>query len=243
MSKLTAIRIRYENGTFSGEIPVGVFAENVNWTDTIALTDILGQVDFEEKGSIQDQIDKLLADKINYSEINNYIAEWINNNAIPIETDTTLTKMGVAADAEIVGDQLNQIKTDFNNITKETERLNNNYTSLRRDLQEIVAETYSRIDNTATYTLYIDCPEGTNIHGQNIHLNAKLFKNSTEVTNLFDDQYFTWTRQSSDYYGDLYWNGSHEQGTKTIIVTANDVRVNADFRCVFEYEGTTVTSD
>ena len=37
--------------------------------------------------------------------------------------------------------------------------------------------------------------------------------------------------------------GSLSTGTKIIQVTANDVRVNADFQCKFEYQDITVTSD
>lgn len=243
MSKLTTIRIRYENGTYSEQIPVGVFAENVNWTDTITLMDVLGQVAFDTKGPIQEQIDKLLTEKVDYSNLNNYIADWINNNYVQIQIDATLTKSGIAAEAKIVGDQLAQVKQNINNIAKDSQNLRTDYIDFKKDVRAILTNVDTKIDNSATYVLYIDCPQGTNIHGQSIHLNAKLFKNSIDVTNVFDDSCFTWTRQSSDYYGDIYWNENHDYGAKTIIVTANDVRVNADFRCVFEYEGTTVTSD
>ena len=243
MSKLTTIRIRYENGTYSEQIPVGVFAENVNWTDTITLTDVLGQVAFDTKGPIQEQIDKLLTEKVDYSQLNNYIEDWVNNNFIHVQTDATLTQLGVAADAKTVGNQLAQIKQNVNNITRDSQQLQTDFVDFKRDIKEILTNVDTRMNNSATYVLYIDCPDGTNIHSQSIHLNAKLFKNSIEVTDFFDDQCFTWTRQSSDYYGDLYWNSNHYYGTKTITVTANDVKVNADFRCVFEYEGTTVTSD
>jgi len=117
------------------------------------------------------------------------------------------------------------------------------YTTFKNDTNQALSDLDEKIDNSATYTLYIDCPNGTNIYGQNVILNAKLFKNSVEVTNDFDDEYFTWTRQSNDHYGDVYWNDNHQSGTKTITVTANDVSINADFKCVFEYEGTTVISE
>lgn len=430
MSKLTAIRIRYQDGTISSEkIPVGVFAENVNWTDEIALTDILGyEVVFENDGttirSIQKQID-----------------EKIDQNELLEQIDNSLTKENAIAEAKAVGDELNNLQNSINNkidkidlkeyleeienldvdtnfeqylkdlsldvirdyvaqevseeylenfisqnisfdkllggeivlkqtqnyqtsIHSDNEKLlidknkinvfknlndnsypiikinygNNNesyefknengetvfnssqgitenaipdqlitnekikdetisknklnfipaevdqqgriynyldiskitqddntkifydddYYPFKSNTQSALNEVNSRlttalediqngfngrIDNSATYTLYIDCPNGTNIHGQNIILTAHLFRNSVDVTDEFSDQYFTWTRQSSDYYGDIYWNDNHQTKTKTIIVTANDVKINADFRCVFEYEGTTVTSE
>ena len=57
MDKLTAIKIKYDDGTYSDEIPVSVLSENVDWNSTLSLVDILGQVDTSE--SIQDQINNL----------------------------------------------------------------------------------------------------------------------------------------------------------------------------------------
>ena len=42
MDKLTAIKIKYDDGTYSDEIPVSVLAENVDWNSTLSLVDILG---------------------------------------------------------------------------------------------------------------------------------------------------------------------------------------------------------
>lgn len=431
MSKLTAIRIRYQDGTISSEIPVGVFAENVNWTDEITLTDILGyQITLEEDGTIR-SIQKQIDEKIDQNEFFELIAN---------HTDKNLTQENTIADAKAVGDKFAEIQENINNIEIDPIDLQNklknietipehtsfdsylrtlsasitreiinqevseeyiqqfvkegisidellggeiildnpadpekkptkiyssnekliidhsklkvfkdvqnspivefnyssnindvdqqsfifrdndgdklftsqgikakavpnqfitndmiqdetitigklsfipikanlyggiyisqiyyndgktfqdDYSEFKQDTEDVIDRLNDkidaaiediqdrfngRIDNSATYTLYIDCPNGTNIHGQNIILTAHLFRNSVEVTDEFDDQYFTWTRQSSDYYGDIYWNDNHQFKTKTITVTANDVKINADFRCVFEYEGTTVTS-
>ena len=59
MDKLTAIKIKYKDGTYSDEIPVGVLSENVEWDDTHTLIGVLGSIDVDAKGTIQDQIDKL----------------------------------------------------------------------------------------------------------------------------------------------------------------------------------------
>ena len=61
MDKLTGIKIKYENGTYSDEIPVGAFAVNVGWDSTHTLVDIIGDIDIATDGSLQDQIDALLA--------------------------------------------------------------------------------------------------------------------------------------------------------------------------------------
>ena len=59
MDKLTAIKIKYNDGTYSDQIPVSVLAGNVEWDSTHTLVDILGNVAIDAKGNIQDQIDQL----------------------------------------------------------------------------------------------------------------------------------------------------------------------------------------
>ena len=59
MDKLTAIKIKYDDGTYSDEIPISVLSENVEWDNTHTLVDVLGSIDVNAKGTIQAQIDKL----------------------------------------------------------------------------------------------------------------------------------------------------------------------------------------
>lgn len=117
------------------------------------------------------------------------------------------------------------------------------YTNFKNNTNQAIGNLDTKIDNSATYTLYIQAPNGTNIRGQNITLTVKLLKNSIDVTDDFDNQYFTWTRHSSDSYGDTYWNQNHSTGTKTLTLTASDITVSADFECKFEYDGLTVVSE
>ena len=59
MDKLTAIKIKYNDGTYSDEIPVSVLSENVEWDNTHTLVDVLGSIDVDADGTVQDQIKKL----------------------------------------------------------------------------------------------------------------------------------------------------------------------------------------
>ena len=59
MNKLTAIKIKYDDGTYSDEIPVSVLSENVEWDNTHTLVDVLGSIDVDVTGTIQDQINQL----------------------------------------------------------------------------------------------------------------------------------------------------------------------------------------
>ena len=68
MNKLTAIKIKYNDGTYSDEIPVSVLAKNVKWDNTHTLVDVLGNVDVSAKGTIQAQIDKLFNEKVDSSD-------------------------------------------------------------------------------------------------------------------------------------------------------------------------------
>lgn len=63
MDKLTAIKIKYQDGTYSDEIPLSALAQHVDWDDNHSIVDIIGDVDFDTDGSIQTQINNILAQK------------------------------------------------------------------------------------------------------------------------------------------------------------------------------------
>jgi len=96
--------------------------------------------------------------------------------------------------------------------------------------------------DSLSYRLEIEAPNGKNLRGGNITLNARLYKNSVDVTDNFDVSCFKWKRHSLDNYGDQYWNEAHNVGAKSITLTGNDVRIEADFECCFEANGVTVSS-
>ena len=78
MDKLTAIKIKYDDGTFSDEIPVSTLAENIEWDSTHTLVDVLGSVDVDITGTIQDQISRLFNEKVSNSQLQNYINNQLN---------------------------------------------------------------------------------------------------------------------------------------------------------------------
>lgn len=117
------------------------------------------------------------------------------------------------------------------------------YTEFKNGTRDALNDLKVDIQNSANYSLHIETPSGTNIHGGNIQLNIKLLKNNIDVTDEYDASCFTWTRTSRDHDADMYWNDQHSTGAKVITITANDVRINADFQCKFEYENIAVTSD
>lgn len=116
------------------------------------------------------------------------------------------------------------------------------WTTFKQDTEGALQSMADDIANASVYQLYIEAPNGKNVRGGNITLNAKLFRNSVDVTNEWDASYFIWQRKSTDTYGDIYWNNAHQTGAKTITITGNDVNIEADFECRFEVNGITVAS-
>lgn len=118
MDKLTSIKIRQDNETYSDPIPVSVLAENVECNNGNYLIDILGNIDIQEKGNIQYQLNQLFNTKISVSELNNYVyntleqtvTNWLENNIESgdgsIVIDKSLSIEGAAADAKAVGDAI-----------------------------------------------------------------------------------------------------------------------------------------
>ena len=95
LDKLTAIKIKYDDSNYSDSIPVGVFAKDVEWDqDGHTLKDtILGEIDFQSKGTVQEQLNQLFLSKVNKNEFNKYIdnlnelvEDWLSVN-IPLDTD------------------------------------------------------------------------------------------------------------------------------------------------------------
>ena len=128
MDKLTAIKIKYDDGTYSNEIPVSVLSENVEWDNTHTLVDILGSIDVDVTGTIQDQISQLLNEKVSASAMQDYvtnsmpthITNWLNTNVNPVGSavvvDSSLTVSGAAADAKVTGDLKSAINSTVGKV-------------------------------------------------------------------------------------------------------------------------------
>lgn len=127
MDKLTSIKIRQDNETYSDLIPISVLAENVECNDNNSLIDILGSVDIQEKGNIQYQLNQLFNTKISVSELNNYVYNnleqtvtgWLDSNIESgdgsIVIDKSLSIEGAAADAKATTDTF-YTKTEMNQV-------------------------------------------------------------------------------------------------------------------------------
>ena len=129
--KLTAIKIRQNDGTYSNQIPITALAKYIEWDNDNSLIDILGNIDIQGKGNVQYQLNQLFNTKINVSELNNYvyntleqtITNWLESNIEPIGDtaiiDKSLSVQGAAADAKAVSDTF-YTKTKMNQVIAAT---------------------------------------------------------------------------------------------------------------------------
>ena len=121
MDKLTAIKIKYDDETYSDEIPISVLGENVEWDATHTLVDVLGSVDVDTTGTIQDQISQLFNEKVSATQLQDYVASQLNDiGANPagsaVVVDSSLTISGAAADAKVVGDTLGAVRAQVSEL-------------------------------------------------------------------------------------------------------------------------------
>ena len=160
MDKLTAIKIKYDNGTYSDEIPVGVLSENVEWDNTHTLVDVLGSIDVDTAGTIQDQISKLFNEKVNNSDMQTYvtnsmptyITNWLNTNVNPVGSavvvDSSLTIQGAAADAKVVGN----LKSAMNLLHDEIPTTVQTYVFTDGSVSQVLHKSGNTTVRTDTFT-------------------------------------------------------------------------------------------
>ena len=153
MDKLTAIKIKYDDGTYSDEIPVSVLSENVEWDNTHTLVDVLGSIDVDVTGTIQDQISQLFNEKVSQTALNNYIASqlntdvtnWLNTNVNPVGSavivDNSLSIAGAAADAQETGNIKNNVDIIINEIPELKEDLETSQTEISLTWEEGALDT------------------------------------------------------------------------------------------------------
>ena len=130
MNKLTSIRIKQNDGTYSDDIPIQVLAENVSWIlgSSISLLDILGDVKYTTKGSIQHQLDTFSLDEVENARVGADDTQYQNlkarldgeyedlQDAIAAVTTNLQTETGARSNADAA------IRTDLSSET--TARIN-----------------------------------------------------------------------------------------------------------------------
>jgi hypothetical protein len=61
MERITKIRVKRPNGSFTDPVPIGARSEDITMTDGSSLQEILGNINFSSEGSVKEQIQAILA--------------------------------------------------------------------------------------------------------------------------------------------------------------------------------------
>ena len=101
---------------------------------------------------------------------------------------------------------------------------------------ETVSSTYvtkSYVDEKLTYSILIYSSQGDIFKNGIIDtmLTAYVRQGNKDVSTEFNSNQFVWSRASDDPDGDIAWNRAHITGTRSVHITADDVKAKATFTC------------
>ena len=98
---------------------------------------------------------------------------------------------------------------------------------------EQMEERVSTIEDQKMYRLVISSSNGNIFKNGiiNTTLYATVFSWDENITDTLDPNQFIWTRVSDDAAADTVWNADHAGGTKSIVITSDDVTARATFFC------------
>ena len=96
-----------------------------------------------------------------------------------------------------------------------------------------VSDRITTIEDQKMYRLVISSSNGNIFKNGNIQttLDATVFSWDENITDTLDENQFIWTRVSDDAVADAQWNADHFGGSKSIVITTDDVKVRATFFC------------
>ena len=105
-------------------------------------------------------------------------------------------------------------------------------------IENSMSDMQTQIDGIKTstpYTMNIFSSNGTIFRPGMINttLIPSLYLGQSDITDMYDETHFVWTRQSADSDGDHYWNAAHTNGIKNLHITSDDVLGGASFTCSF----------
>lgn len=112
--------------------------------------------------------------------------------------------------------------------------INASFTTIENSMSDMQTQI-DGIKTSTPYTMNIFSSNGTIFRPGMINttLIPSLYLGQSDITDMYDETHFVWTRQSADSDGDHYWNAAHTNGIKKLHITSDDVLGGASFTCSF----------
>ena len=125
-------------------------------------------------------------------------------------------------------------KIHVSDVVVNGQGINASFTTIENSMSDMQTQI-DGIKTSTPYTMNIFSSNGTIFRPGMINttLIPSLYLGQSDVTDMYDETHFVWTRQSPDTDGDNYWNAAHQAGTKDLHVTNEDVFGGASFTCSF----------
>ena len=183
-------------------------AENVEWNNTHSLVEVLGSIAFDTKGSVQDQLTQLFNQKLDSTDLSNYVNStlksevigWLNQNVNPVGSavvvDSSLTISGAAADAKKTGDEISDLKSVISDAN-EGYRLSLNSSMFTKGIWS--NRSISSTNNRICVNTLIPVKRGDVLlikSGSTLMYAHGIYEEGATTTT----DYKTWATISSDYY-------------------------------------------
>ena len=112
--------------------------------------------------------------------------------------------------------------------------INASFTTIENSMSDMQTQI-DGIKTSTPYTMNIFSSNGTIFRPGMINttLTPSLYLGQSDITDMYDETHFVWTRQSADSDGDHYWNAAHTNGIKNLHIASDDVLGGASFTCSF----------
>lgn len=239
LERLKYLRIRQEDGSYYGDLPLAIDAHNVSMQNKFDLQATIGDINYSTEQDITTNLRKI-KDKI----------EGIDESLLSIE-ETKADSAQINSKVDNLTTFVQSLDLDINNLG-----LYQDYTTgyvyltykgqrgtqgiplailkgqVNQNVDDYVDKQIEKIDKELPISVYIDSSAGNIFTDPNINttLTATVYKGSTDITNQVKT--FKWSKRDKNGFLDENW-GRLVQG-RTITISPADVVQKAVFTCQVE---------
>lgn len=239
LDKLKYLRILQEDGSYYGDIPLAIDANNVSMKNKNDLQSTIGPIDYKEEDNITQNLRRI---KQKLKDIDDDFAEVDG-----IKTDVSQANEQINNLAAII----NSLDLDVNNLglyqdyatgyvyltykglrSPQGIRLATIKSQLNQNVDDYVNTKMEEIDKELPVTIYIDSSLGNIFTNKNLNtiLTAYVYRGSKDITNTISN--FTWKKYNQ--YGILEQGWTKRNYGNTISITPQDIIGKAKIVCEIE---------